>query len=670
MYAVTLGKFHSALIICGLCVVLGACSQSGDNGPDETAVRNWPVIGGDYGNRRFSALDQINTANIGQVGGAWTRDLDGVVLGEPVVSNGRLFVATATTAYALNGTTGAVLWSFELPAQVHSSYRGVGAGDEKIFVGLGDGRVLALDEESGEQEWISAPDSGFFPSGPSYVDGLVVGGLVMRDENARGHILALDADDGEEVWRFATIPSEGPGREAWPQTPDGASFGGGNVWASGSFDLELGLAYFSIASPSPRQRGDVREGANLFASSIVALDIETGDLQWHFQVTRHDIWDAGLRTPPILYDIAIEDDVRPAVAVISPYGYLFQFDRETGDPIWPIEARIAPQSSQQKTAQAQPFPIGGDNIGPDCVREAMIPSGFEPLCIYDPVDFDTPNAMYPLASIHSAPLAYSPETKTFHATGAIWPYWLRRFEGVTATFPEIAAPGTQYAGLLAAVHGPTNSAVYEHEIPYRNQQRGAGLIATAGGLLFHGETDGFFSIYESDTGERIWRFQTGAPITQTAATYQVGDYQYVAVSAGNSVWAFRIDGSVEERAAPAIPDSQASFSENIVETNTVTISPPVGLTLPESVPGLPQNVRDEYAFYPRRIRVLVGDTVTWSNEGRTAKTIAAEDGAWTAGLIAPGESGTVQFDAPGTYTYLSEEYPFMLGQIFVEDPAE
>ena len=669
-------KFIGFFFACGLFGGLAACTQVEENGPEETAARNWPIVGGDYSNRRFSALDQINTANIRQTGGAWTRELDGTVLGEPVVSKGRLFATTETSAYALNAATGAVLWSFELPAKVHSSYRGVGAGDEKIFVGLADGRVLALNEESGEQEWISgfqgsiSGDVGFFPSGPTYIDDLLIGGLVMGRETSPGRIVALDADNGEEVWRFATIPSEGAGRETWPPLSTEGSFGGGNIWANGSFDLNLGLAYFSIASPTPLWRGDVRDGANLYASSIVALDIESGDLRWHFQITHHDIWDAGLRTPPILYDSVIGDDVRPAVAVMTPYGYLFQFDRESGIPIKPLETRLAPQSAQQKTAPAQPFPDGGDNIGPDCVREAMIPSGFEALCIYDPIDFDIPNGMYPLASIHSAPVAYSLETKTFHASGAIWPFWLRRFEGVRAALPETAVPGTRYAGLLAALHGPTNSAVYEHEGPYRDQQRGAGVIVTAGGLLFLGETDGFLSAYESDTGEKIWRFQTGAPITHTAATYELGDHQYVAVPAGDTVWAFRIGGTLEEQTAPAVFESEATFSEEAMATDEVIVSPQLNLVFQDVGPGLPDSVRDEYAFYPRRIRVHVGEQVTWTNEGQISKTIAAEDGAWTAGLIAPGETGSVRFATPGTYTYLSEEHPFMLGQIIVEDPAE
>ena len=226
-----------------------------------------------------------------------------------------------------------------------------------------------------------------------------------------------------------------------------------------------------------------------------------------------------------------------------------------------------------------------------------------------------------------------------------------------------SAPGTKYKGLIAAMHGPTNSLVYEHQVPFRTQQNGAGFIATAGGLLFHGETDGFFNAYDADSGEKIWSFQTGASANKTAATYEIDGDQYVAVSSGNGVWAFKIGGTVAQREAPPTPPEEVTFAGRVVPTDAVTISPTVEDTGLEFV----RKTFDEYAFEPRRVRVAVGDKVTWTNEGELEKTITAQDGSWTTGPIAPGKSGSVTFKTPGTHTYIAKEYPFMLGELVVDE---
>lgn len=659
-------------VLLGASVALVAgCSQLGDDDPQDLAAENWPVVGGDLGNRRFSALDQISTANISQVGAAWTRELEGGnPLGEPIIIDGRLFVTTALVAHALDAASGEVLWTYELPAPVQGLYKGMGSGDGMVFVGLSNSRIVALKQETGEEVWtgvIGDPDFArqgqFISGGPDYVDGLVISGLANGDYGIQGRIVALDAKTGEQVWRFNTVPFEGKGSETWPQDHDDWKPGGSGVWMNGSVDPDAGLIYFGVGNPIPQWGGETREGDNLYSDSIVALDIKSGEVRWHFQTTHHDIWEADQGTPLVLYEAIVDGAPRPAIAVISTYGYLFQLDRVTGEPIWPVEERPVPQHARQKTSLTQPFPIGGDNIGPDCVPEDMIPSGFKAMCVYDPIDFDTPNAMYPILSTRAAPMAYSPETKTFYATGAIWPYWLRRYEDAKIFVSGTSAPGTKYRGLLAAMHGPTNSLVYEHQVPYRTQQNGAGFIATAGGLLFHGETDGLFIAYDIDTGEKIWSFQTGASANKTAATYEVGGEQYIAVSSGSGVWAFKLGGSIPEREAPPVPPEEVSFAGRIVPTDEVTISP----TIQDTGLEFTRETFDEYAFSPRRVRVSVGDMLTWKNNGTLEKTIAAQDGSWSAGTIAPGKSGSVRFRTPGTYTYTAEEYPFMLGQLVVEE---
>ena len=671
MRANTLRKSAFAVLLGMSVAAITACSQQGDGDPRELAAANWPVVGGDWGNRRFSTLDQISTANIAQLGGAWTRELEGgAPLGEPIIVKGRMFVTTALNAHALDAASGEILWSYTLPAPVQGLYKGMGSGDGMVFVGLSNSRIVALKEDTGEEVWtgvIGDPDfdrqGQFISGGPDYVDGLVISGLANGDYGIQGRVVALDAKTGEQVWRFNTVPFEGKGSETWPQDHDDWKPGGSGVWMNGAIDADLGLIYFGVGNPIPQWGGETRAGDNLYSDSIVALDIKTGEVRWHFQTTHHDIWEADQGTPLVLYDASVDGQSRKAIVVISTYGYLFQLDRATGTPIWPVEERPVPQHERQITSPTQPYPVGGDNIGPDCVPEDMIPVGFKAMCVYDPVDFDTPNSMYPILSTRAAPMAYSPESKTFYATGAIWPYWLRRYEDAKIFVSGTSAPGTKYKGLIAAMHGPTNSLVYEHQVPYRTQQNGAGFIATAGGLLFHGETDGFFNAYDADSGEKIWSFQTGASANKTAATYEIEGSQYVAVASGNGVWAFKIGGTIAQREAPPVPPEEVTFAGRIVPTDTVTISPTIEDTGLEFV----RETFDEYAFEPRRVRVAVGDKVTWTNEGELEKTIAAQDGSWSTGPIAPGKSGSVTFKEPGTYTYISREYPFMLGELVVDE---
>ena len=194
-------------------------------------------------------------------------------------------------------------------------------------------------------------------------------------------------------------------------------------------DPDLGLAYVGVGNPVPQYGGELRGGDNLYTDSAVALDIKTGQVKWHYQVVHHDIWEADLGSPFILYDAVTADGKKAkAIAITSTNGFIYMLDRATGKPVFPIEEMPVPQDARQKTAATQPFPVGADQFGNRCVDKDTIPAGFKALCMYEPINFDTPNAMYPILSTRAAPLAYNPQTKRFYATGANWPSWIKRAE--------------------------------------------------------------------------------------------------------------------------------------------------------------------------------------------------------------------------------------------------
>ena len=637
--------------------------------PDRSAPagKDWAVTNGDWSNSRYSTLKQINTGNVKQLGGAWQAKLDGGSRTNPVVVDGVMYLTAGTDVIALNPKTGERLWTFKPEVAPAGLYKGVTVGDGKAFVGLGNGSIIALDSKTGEPGWVGhvgdAPSvKGQFVIGaPAYVDGLVIGGLANGDYGIRGRIVALDSKTGKEVWRFDTSAGPGdPGHKTWPQDNKEWEKGGTGVWTTPAIDRELGLIYFTTGNPIPQWGGELRGGDNLYSDCVVALDIKTGKLKWYYQVVHHDIWEQDIGTPVVLYDAVVDGKPRKAIAAMRTDGSLFLLDRATGKPVLPIEERPVPQNKRQKTAPTQPFPVG-DSIGENCVDPATIPAGFKALCRFDPVDYDMPNAMYPLKTTRSAPMAFSPDTKYFYATGSVWPYWLHRFEDPKMFVATSMAPGIKYSGILAAIDSRTNKIVWKKKLPYEIDN-GSGFTATAGGLLFHGEPDGNFQAYDAKSGELLWQFQTGANANITPAVYEVDGEQYVATLTRGGVWAFKLGGTLPQQPAPPTPPTVSSFAGRTVAADKITL----GVTIKDSGLEFVREAFDEFAIQPQRAKVKAGTKVTFTNGGKEAHEAVALDGSWTTGKIAPGQSVTVSFDKPGTYTYQCKNHLWSYAELTVE----
>jgi quinohemoprotein ethanol dehydrogenase len=649
---------------------LTACERQVDGGWRQSATKEWPLSGGDWGNTRFSNLTQITAENVGTLGGAWFHPFN---QGESsrasaIVANGRMFVPTGQALYALNPKTGEVLWTFK-PAEGAITTKGVAVGEGLVFVSMAGAGMIAVKEDTGEQVWAgrigdNPPLKGQqIAAPPTYVNGLVISGMANGDFGLRGRIVALDAKTGVEAWRFHTVPFEGePGNETWPQDQTDWKPGGGGVWMMPAVDPDLGLVYLGIGNPIPQFGGELRKGDNLYTGSAVALDIKTGQLRWHYQVVRHDIWEADLGTPLVLYDAMVDGKPRKAIAIISTYGYLYLLDRATGAPIFPIEERPFPQNARLHTSPTQPIPAGADKIGPACMPERLIPAGFRGMCIYEPADFDLPNGMYPILNTRAAPMAYSPLTKQFYATAAIWPRWLKRPEDPKYFRSNPTLPGMKYEGLLASMSAETNKLAWEKNVPYRTQQNGSGFLATAGGLLFHGNTDGLLDARDVVTGEIKWQFQTGADANQPVSGYEADGAQHVAVVTSGGVWAFKLGGTVAPRPAPPVPPEAAGFTGRIVATDQIVLGPEV----PDSGLEFIRTAKDEYTFDPLRAKAEVGAKLTWKNEGKETHTISAVDGSWTTGPVEPGKSVTVTVPKAGTYTYVCKEHPWSYGELTAE----
>jgi alcohol dehydrogenase (cytochrome c) len=429
------------------------------------------------------------------------------------------------------------------------------------------------------------------------------------------------------------------------------------------------LIYFGTGNPTPQIGGEIRVGKNLYTTSVVALDMATGALKWTFQLTHHDMWEMDVATPIVLYTATVNHKPFKALAAMRTDGMLFRLDRATGLPITPVEERAVKQDVRIQTWPTQPFPVGVDRFGPECVDPATAPAGFKLGCHFDPVYYDKPDVLSPLATARQAPMSYDPKSGDFFIMGVVTPYWYRRLESPAVMLLEHPPFAKEY-GLYGAINGQTGRIRWQQRSAW-GMASGSGALTTAGGLLFYMEGDGSLQASDANTGKRLWHFQTGAvPLAgsvsnaggEPAATYEYRGKQYVAVSSGKLVWAFTLGGPVPERPAPPPPPTDYGFSGAVKRLS----SDGSGEIAIGSYLRMRETAFDPYTFSPKRARVKAGTPFRFTNYGIQTYTVASSDGSWTTARIEPGQSATIRIEKPGSYVYSSVEFPFVKGELVVQ----
>ena len=365
--------------------LVAAVSVTGLMGQEQgTAGGEWPTYGGNLSNDRYSPLDQVTAENFNEMEIAWQFSTDSFgptpesnFQSTPLMINGVLYTTAGTrrAVVALDAATGELLWTYRLDEGERAensprrlSGRGLtywqgdrGSSGIIFYVTIGY-QLVALDAESGqpvltfgsdgivdlrvsfdqELDPVTA-DIGLHSAPIIAGDTIVVGaahrfgGMPGSMENIKGHIRGYDVKTGDRKWIFHTIPSADEfGNDSW-QNGSWRYTGNAGVWAQMSIDPELNMAYFPVEAPTGDYYGGHRPGNNLFSGSVVAVDLETGERAWHFQTVHHDIWDADLPSAPVLADITVEGREIKALVLPTKQSWLFVLDRETGEPVWPIE---------------------------------------------------------------------------------------------------------------------------------------------------------------------------------------------------------------------------------------------------------------------------------------------------------------------------------------------
>ena len=532
---------------------------------------DFPLVGGDYANTRYSTLTRINKSNIGRLGGAWMVHVEGgrggLMQATPVVVGGTMYLSTGHIS-ARDARTGALKW--EYPSGANSfgrgtANRGVVVAEGKVFSSMSGNNLIALDEKTGDVVWqTKIADRGNTNAPAVYHDGLVYMGVGGGESGVRGQFGAYDAKTGKEVWKFWTIPGPGElGHETWEG--DSWKYGGAPVWTHPAIDPDLGTVYIATGNAGPDNDGTKRGGDNLFTVSVVALDLKTGKYKWHFQEVHHDLWDYDGPSPVILFDVRINGRVRKAAAEANKAGWVYILDRTNGKPLIGIDEKPVPQEPRQRTSPTQPIPRG-DAFVPQSVDIA--PEGF-PLVNQGRVF--TPFWKEPIVARPGArgganwpPSSYDPATNYFYVCATDAANVFRGGEDDQPITPE----GTRYigsafggapipaSGIFAALDMKTNRLVWQQR--WRDSCY-SGSVTTAGGLVFVGRNDGRLTALHAATGARLWEFQTGAGLNAPASVFEYEGQEYVvAYSAGSlfagsprgdSVWLFSLSGTLNE--APA-----------------------------------------------------------------------------------------------------------------------
>jgi len=364
--------------------------------------QNWLTYYGAYNGQRYSPLDQINTENVRRLLPAWVfqAGTTGLIAGAstysfeatPIVVDGVMFLSGWDGwVWALDAKTGLEIWRYKhaVPFDVSlccgNVNRGVAVAQGKVFFVAANARVLALDATTGKRVWdrtygdVRAGESATVA--PLVVKNMVIVGSSGGEFGVRGHLDAFDVETGDQVWRCYTVPKPGePGSETWPADGEAWARGGANCWVTGTFDPETNLLYVGTGNPAPDFDGEVREGDNLYTDSIIAVDVDSGQIRWHYQCTPHDVWDYDSIGECILF----ESDGRKLLGHFDKNGYFFVVDRTNGGlvQVTPFVDRITWGAITREGRVTPKVPRRGRSTGPLLSgaggRQGMDPRGLQP----------------------------------------------------------------------------------------------------------------------------------------------------------------------------------------------------------------------------------------------------------------------------------------------------
>jgi len=497
-----------------------------------------------YDRKSYSPLRQINRTNVKRLVPVWTTSVWNEMgeLAAPAIYNGVMYVINGRWTFALDARNGRQIWRTPVTLEMGTTGAPITRGgpvlyNGKLFRVTYDNHLVALDMKTGKELWnqkYAEGKEGYYSTGaPIIANGVLISGMAGGERTTRGFLDGWDPDTGKKLWRRYTIPAPGePGSETWPRDSEAWKYGGGPTWRSGSYDPELDLVYWGTGNAEPydpHPRGGLD---SLYTSSVIAIRPKTGEIACFYQFTPNDVYDVDGVDELALADIQVGGRPRKVMIQANKNGFLYVIDR--------TNCQLIAANPLVKVNWASSIDIeSGRPVLTDVYKRFFAGEEVE---------------IWPSRGTNAVPIAFDPGSSLVFAS--TWD--IPRLQKIAAPKPQVL--GADSTGVTARIPDRKPGEVVGHfvavnpltgekkwDMPLTDLPSSAGMLATAGGLVFTGKLTGEFLALDAATGKPLWQFQTGSSVNATAITYTLGGRQYVSIASGRG-------GTLANRyAAEAVP---------------------------------------------------------------------------------------------------------------------